>query len=143
MIVPYNKLKDLGLLIYNESIKGNNVDELLNEFINLSKDPENNIDYVDLTNFGLDEVIINDKFLTNGLERVVPFLNYVFNQDRLIDALEKSDSCITAFIYNLRDVFHIQGGLRIRTFRYYKDGALCVILDFTEYKCNEIYEKIL
>lgn len=136
-----SKLQDLGLLIYNESKKGNNVDELLEEFITLSKDPKNNLNNVDITRYGLEEVIINDKYMTGGQKRVVPFLNYVFNQNILINAIEEEDSTIITFINFLRSIFHIQGGLRVKTNRYYKAGSLFVILDFNEYKCNEVYKE--
>jgi hypothetical protein len=135
-------LKKLGLEIYNKSMCGENVDGLLAEFIKLSKNPKNNLNDMDLNRYGLEEVIINDVIINNGVRRNVPFLNYVFNQNNLINTLEENDECITSFVYYLRSVFHIHGGLRTLTFNYYKHGALCVILDFTEYKCNEIYEQI-
>lgn len=155
--VPVNEIKnfelsELGLLIVNECIEGNYdyaYDTLLPEFIELSKYHDTALGPVDLNKWGLKEVEVNTGFFVNKENRKIPQLKYVFKKSTIESETSPSNPeknyQVVNFVDMLRDAFVIQGGLRAKDYSdkvYVEDtDEIHVMLDFMEYKCNELYKK--
>lgn len=130
------ELSSLGKAIYNESIEGNidSRDKLLDEFLNKTKEELGKIYYK------FDIEILKPSFKTH-----VPKLLIHTN---IVDVKD-----VTRVFYILREYFMIQGNLRLTNEPYYfkEDGDvgyfktdesnLTLVLDFVEYKCNELYRE--
>lgn len=135
-------LSSLGKQIYKNSISKDieKRDELLDEFLDRVR--------YDLTNGAYNFNIEIQAPPHNIIKTYVPKL--------LIHTVIVDSKDITRTFYILREYFEIQGNLRLTNHPYYvknNDGDLgffktdehnlTLVLDFVEYKCNEIYKESL
>lgn len=155
--VPVNKLEnmalsELGLLIVNECIDGDidyAYNTLLDKYVELSVNPDNHLQGMDLKEWGLIRVDVNPLGFTRRNARKIPQLDYVFQKSVITNHPSVRNPAFEYqpinFIGMLREVFLIQGGLRCDDYtdKNYVDSndELHVLLDFMEYKCNEVYKK--
>ncbi|WP_406533935.1 hypothetical protein [Methanobrevibacter sp.] len=142
--VPVNEIKDLplgklGNLICDESIKGNTdyVEELVTQFLEIVRDDLKDED-IQIYRHSL----LTDPSGCNSIPRLII-------HTRLDNVGEAKKT-----LKNLREYFQIQGGLRLPLMgAFYKtdngdhdwfddeDNDLNLILDFMEYKCNQLYRE--
>lgn len=144
--VPVNEIKDLplgklGSLICDESIKGNMdyVDELVKQFLKIARSELKESDMnIEIYRHNL----LTDPSGCNSIPRLI------------IHTKIEDTGEVKSILKNLREYFQIQGGLRLPVMgAFYKtdDGEheffddeandLNLILDFLEYKCNQLYRE--
>ena len=135
------EISSLGKAVYNASMEGNTAlrDKLLNEFLDKCRG--------DLSHkyFNFDIEVQKNIY---GSKTYVPKL---LVHTKVVDIKD-----IARALYLLRNYFNISGGLRLTDAPYYikeRDDSigyfetgsndLTLVLDFVEYKCNEIYRDSL
>jgi hypothetical protein len=137
-------VSSLGKAIYNSSIKGDisERDKLLDEFLERVR--------YDLSNGAYNFNIEIQALSSSGFN-----MNYTNVPKLLIHTAIVDVKDITRTFYILREYFEIQGNLRLTNHPYYLKGNddgdlgffkndehnLTLVLDFVEYKCNDIYKE--
>ena len=142
--IPVNEIKDMKLKVLGEAICEKELtnetrDKLVQGFIDIARKELQ--EYNDIESY---RYVV----LTNpGGEKHIPKL--------LIHTSVKDTKEFKSILKVLRDYFQIQGGLRLPTMGCHyktdtgehgyfddKENELTLILDFTEYKCNNTYKKL-